>query len=287
MRHCLLPACITASWGPPSPCLMWGLPHITHHTPHITCIRSATKQDAQHQHQHGTGAGAHLWPWPMEVRYALEELPSQMWTFLACSSRASVLPLMNHSSSSATPVQGTCRDQARWILDPEPERGSMTVCHSAARLHRNLQAVHVWLLGWAGVEHWYAISGAVSGAAKVWQPDLMALGDGTVRLSGTQPRKNTFLVVSRGKECRRSKRRLRPKTESVPVPVRSGRCTPEAMTSRTTSRYCTAATAASGWSRPAGSTLQQCGRQGATAARVPHRPATYGVQHDQAQHHAV
>ena len=73
-----------------------------------------------------------------------------------------------------------------WTLDPEAERGSMIVCHSAAggppaRLPKNLQAEHVWLLGWTGVEHWNATSVAVSGAAKVWQLDLTALGDGTIQ----------------------------------------------------------------------------------------------------------
>ena len=38
------------------------------------------------------------------MRNSLEELPSQILMPLACSCRASVLPLMNHSSSSATPA---------------------------------------------------------------------------------------------------------------------------------------------------------------------------------------
>jgi len=45
----------------------------------------------------------HLCVNPWASRNALLLFPSQMCTPLSCSSRALVLPLMNHSSSSSTP----------------------------------------------------------------------------------------------------------------------------------------------------------------------------------------
>ena len=53
------------------------------------------------------GAGSHLCCRPMLSRYSREPLPSQIPTPFCFSTRASVLPLMNHSSSSATPAHQT------------------------------------------------------------------------------------------------------------------------------------------------------------------------------------
>lgn len=41
---------------------------------------------------------------PMLSKYSLEPLPSHMWMSLSCRTWADVLPLMNHSNSSATPA---------------------------------------------------------------------------------------------------------------------------------------------------------------------------------------
>lgn len=57
------------------------------------------------------------------------------------------------------------------------------------------------------------------------------------RSSSATPRQKTALVVSSGKTSpRRSKRSCAPKSERVPVPVRSPRRFPRAITSRTSSR---------------------------------------------------
>ena len=48
----------------------------------------------------------HLWCKPMLSRYSRDPLPSQMPTPFCFSTLASVLPLMNHSNSSATPAHG-------------------------------------------------------------------------------------------------------------------------------------------------------------------------------------
>ena len=56
------------------------------------------------------------------------------------------------------------------------------------------------------------------------------------------PLQKTRLVVSRGKLCRKLNRIWHPKRLRVPVPVRSSRLCPVAITSRTRSRYCTPTT---------------------------------------------
>lgn len=56
------------------------------------------------------------------------------------------------------------------------------------------------------------------------------------RSSTTTDLKCTRLVVIRGKESRRSKRICRPKTPTVPVPVRSWRCAPASKASLFSSR---------------------------------------------------
>lgn len=58
-------------------------------------------------HHRGTHSPWSLWPRPLDFRNSLEPLASQIWMSLAASLFASVQPLTNHSSSSATPRQNT------------------------------------------------------------------------------------------------------------------------------------------------------------------------------------
>ena len=67
-------------------------------------------EDSLWRHAISQKTRMHLWCRPMLSRYSRDPLPSQMLTPFCFSTPASVLPLMNHSNSSATPAhqQGSC-----------------------------------------------------------------------------------------------------------------------------------------------------------------------------------